>query len=813
MAKYQSSKQMISAAVAIIFFVAPLVAQRRPPAPRKPAAQSPAAKATPKPAPAPAPTFDSLLAADSYRVYAEVRGVGQLIRSPAVTDLLDPMMKLGGPSKEFKALVKWLNQQADALAGARMLVASWAAQPKLPVVLVAIEFDSPEEAQKFDPKLRRFIPTLLPTPTPTPTPAPHLPGERAGAPAVATASPNAPAPESGPAPPPFTIKQAGSLLLITDKPFALKDLVPRGSKLLSEDQNFATARNRFASEPLFVYIDTRSIQKEQEEQFKKYEEEQKQRELEAANQPPVEIATENPDGELPPDMLPPPVVDETPPNFEPSPMPEGSPQGELNPALPGETTGTLVAERPVQDDMGGALMWPLYSLLFGGQANWPEAVGVAAALEGDSYVLRTLVINGADNKANAIPFVPQFVSGPALVPDSPNIFPNDTELFVALSLDYPQAYEGMLKAAANADELAKKYGGRPASAPVPESPFAIYEQKLGIKIKDDLLPLLGNEIALALPKSTPTPASSPEPTPGDGKEKGAPPAPPDPSPVIAISIKDRDAVRKLIPKMIESFGFKGAGLLAQTERRDDTEIISYGGAFSYAFVGNFLVFSTNPAATRHTVNSFLNHETLSSDSHFRNSIRWQPRQLLGQLYLAPDLVERYFPLAMAGTRGEEELRNFLYRLSPVIDPLSYALTNDGLGPLHELHVPKNMVTLLVAGMARDEAESPLLAHESTAKGVLRTLVSAEETFKATRDDGRYGSIEELRAASLVAPNFPETRGYRIEISVSGNKFEATAVPLEYGATGWLSYFIDESGVLRGGDRGGGAATIADNPIQ
>ena len=89
------------------------MAQRRPTAsPEKPAAQAPA----PKRLPAPPPTFDTLLAADSYRVYSEVRGVGQLIRSPAVTDLLDPVMKLGGPPKEFNTILKWLNTQADALA-------------------------------------------------------------------------------------------------------------------------------------------------------------------------------------------------------------------------------------------------------------------------------------------------------------------------------------------------------------------------------------------------------------------------------------------------------------------------------------------------------------------------------------------------------------------------------------------------------------------------------------------------------------------------------------------------------------------------
>jgi hypothetical protein len=59
----------------------------------------------------------------------------------------------------------------------------------------------------------------------------------------------------------------------------------------------------------------------------------------------------------------------------------------------------------------------------------------------------------------------------------------------------------------------------------------------------------------------------------------------------------------------------------------------------------------------------------------------------------------------------------------------------------------------------------------------------------------------------------ENFGYKIGISVSGNRYELTAVPVEYGKTGRLSFFLDDSGVLRGGDHAGGAATIADKPVQ
>ena len=50
------------------------------------------------------------------------------------------------------------------------------------------------------------------------------------------------------------------------------------------------------------------------------------------------------------------------------------------------------------------------------------------------------------------------------------------------------------------------------------------------------------------------------------------------------------------------------------------------------------------------------------------------------------------------------------------------------------------------------------------------------------------------------------------MNIVGDGFEAVAVPIEYGKTGKMSFFINESGVLRGGDHAGAPATIADNPV-
>jgi uncharacterized protein DUF3352 len=815
MQRFKKTRSSFGLVVAIVILASPLVAQQRRTAPPK----KPAVAVVPEPA----PTFDTLLSTETYKVYTEVRGVGALMRSSAIQDLLDPVMKLASPPKEFKTLVKWLNAHSDALAGSRMLVASWPSKLNIPNIFIAVEFSNPEEAQKFERELRGFVPTLLPTPTPTPAPKPASP-TASGRPNISASASEEK--ESEPSLPPYQIKQSGSLVLMADKPIEFRKLRPRGSKLLEEDPNFGLARNRFSSEPLFLYVDVKSIEKEEQDRRQKWEEEQRRLES-VPSAPKAEDSSGQTNSRV--------TVQSSLEVSTPEPLPQEAPIPPGSPQIAFGTTsansGTLrgvdgssaadSANTREMEEMSGAF-YSLYGALFGGQQNWPEAVSAAIAFEGDAYVVRALVGSGAENKPSAIPFVPQFISGPPLVSQAASVFPADTALFVTASLDYPQIYDGMVKAIANAEELAKKYGRQPAGAheppehSQPPSPFAVYEKKLGIKIKDDVLPLLGNELAFALPRTAPVVTDANVDAAKPGAERIGPrdSRASEPNPIIAIAIKDREAVRRLIPKLVEAFAFKGANLFAQAEKRDDTEIISYAGVLSYAFVGDFLVLSPDAAATHRVVDSYLSQQTLGSDSRFRNSTRWQARQLLGTIYVAPDVLERYFPFGgNAGLTANEKTREYLAQLNPIIDPITYSLSNDGLGPLHELHVPKTLLMLMIAGVSNVGSQTPLITNEAIAMSMMRTVVSAEATFQATEGAGRYGSLEELLSAGLISKEVIHKYGYKIEVTASSNKFEATAVPVEYGKTGRLSYFVDDSGVVRGGDHGGGAATIADKEIE
>src|ERR1051325_1977357 len=150
-------------AALLLFFTiltAPTVAQKR----QTPAQPQP----KPAPAPTPTPTFDNLLPADEYVIYFEARDVGQVIRSSALNDLLEPVMQLAGPPREFKSVVKWINAHAEQVMSSRMFVAAWPMDKSLPDTLVVIEFASAEDAAKFATPLNEFLPTIVPSEQPDP---------------------------------------------------------------------------------------------------------------------------------------------------------------------------------------------------------------------------------------------------------------------------------------------------------------------------------------------------------------------------------------------------------------------------------------------------------------------------------------------------------------------------------------------------------------------------------------------------------------------------------------------------------------------
>lgn len=743
----------------------------------QPQRQSPARprpKATP--GPTPPPTFETLIPADSYKIYAEVRGVGQLIQSHTVNEILDPVLKLGAGSKELKTFVTWLNAQADEVTTSRMLVAVAPARTALPDVLLAVEFATEADADKIAKPLDDALGQLFANPAHTTETA----GEGSAGTKETTVKPD------------LHVERVGSLILLTSSPLNLNQLKFKGSKPLFDDNNFRITRNRFNSEPIFVYLDFKTMDRHDAEQ-RKEREARHQADLERIRK---EKAAAKPTEE-----------DETTPSTESSYT--ITQEVVQNPIFP-EPPATTEPPPPNPLSTAVSMMVPSFFAL---QSNSPDAVGLALSFEGDSFDIRALLINQPGEKSDVVPFLPILIPGQPILPESPNILPASTEIFVTMSLDLPQLYSTLSRPRPN--QFAPVSGRDfPAASQPPSSPFAALEDLLKIKIKDDLLPLLDSEIALAVPLNglsfvglpgSPLVVSETKP---DDQEVGG-----KSGLAILISVKDKDAIRALLPKLVEAVGFKGANLFAQTERRDDTELVSYGNMFAYAFIGKFLVLSSDAATTRNIVDSYLKRETLSGDSNFRAYTRWQPRPAHGQIYISPALMESYKAGAeQPSTRLNEQARTLLTRLAITPQPITYSLSNEGFGPLHELHLPKNLVLLAIAGISGALNPSPEQRNEAMVLSALFMIGYAQDQFKSNKGNGSYGTLEQLIAENLISKERIERSGYRIDMTVSGDGFELSAVPLEYGRSGTMSYFLDQTKILRGADRNGAPATKSDPPI-
>lgn len=101
---------------------------------------------------------------------------------------------------------------------------------------------------------------------------------------------------------------------------------------------------------------------------------------------------------------------------------------------------------------------------------------------------------------------------------------------------------------------------------------------------------------------------------------------------------------------------------------------------------------------------------------------------------------------------------------------------------------------------------------------LRTIASAEFTYQATFGNGHYGSLAQLVETGLITEvMLLNYHRHVVEINkptlTTPASFRVWSTPTLYRTSGVLSLFIDDTGIMRGSDRGGQPAEPDDPPIM
>lgn len=158
-------------------------------------------------------------------------------------------------------------------------------------------------------------------------------------------------------------------------------------------------------------------------------------------------------------------------------------------------------------------------------------------------------------------------------------------------------------------------------------------------------------------------------------------------------------------------------------------------------------------------------------------------------------------------------------------------TNRNAGfTLIELMIVSAIIVIIAAIAIPNIINAKMAANESSAIGALRTLSSAQNTFQgmcATDADGDgVGEYGDFNLLSNAGPMFiddslgsGQKSGYFLMVTTTGvvdsDEFmwQATAYPISWSWTGRKTFYIDESGVIRGSDVGGLPATrVAAAPM-
>lgn len=129
--------------------------------------------------------------------------------------------------------------------------------------------------------------------------------------------------------------------------------------------------------------------------------------------------------------------------------------------------------------------------------------------------------------------------------------------------------------------------------------------------------------------------------------------------------------------------------------------------------------------------------------------------------------------------------------------------------------------VLFLAFSFEASASPARKNERLVITSLRLLHSAQATYAATMGSGGYGSLAQLAEANFIdAPLAIGAKyGYVYQVSVihaSGSTpaaYSISARPAGYRKSGVKSFYLDQTGVLRGADKSGGDATVSDPIID
>jgi hypothetical protein len=329
--------------------------------------------------------------------------------------------------------------------------------------------------------------------------------------------------------------------------------------------------------------------------------------------------------------------------------------------------------------------------ILAGLAVRPAAVAIGGRLEGETLAVRALML--MDERRDASSFFGLFSSlgsaMPAGQPMAASFAASDTDVFIDFRLDWEKLLQSIEAKFATFVGAQPNNGASSAEMPFAD-PLAKLEQSLGFSIRNDLLPTLGNEVAISLSgfdtffapqRLAPRPQKAPA-------VRFMPPRF-----MLMVALKNATKFEQLIERL---FTKPGAQPITRAAYHGTTIISNKSIAF--AVTKDFFILGGAAADLRRALDAYVMGNSLAASTEFRAAMGGA-RETTMQLYLSSAVATKLFETLQTETAKASGSVKELAQPPARVAGLGMSVLPDADGMLMEMRAPANLAFAAMAALA------------------------------------------------------------------------------------------------------------------
>ncbi|MGA9767448.1 MAG: DUF3352 domain-containing protein [Blastocatellia bacterium] len=332
----------------------------------------------------------------------------------------------------------------------------------------------------------------------------------------------------------------------------------------------------------------------------------------------------------------------------------------------------------------------------------PYAIAMGGSLQGDAMIVRALMLFSSKQSADSLfgMFGSLTSTGQTGQSVAATFAAPDADIFVGFMLDWDKLYDSI-----------QSVLGMIATAQSNNNPqadkdlFAMAEASLGFSIKNDLIPTLGNEVAISLSGFDSVMRLVPQP----GMRKVVAQKPTTPRFMLMVALKDPVRFEKLIARLVNPTGSQSP---ARVTYRNAA--ISYNKSFAYAITDKFFMIGGSVTDIRRALDAHALGTSLASTADYRAAVG-PARQTMLQAYLSSNLSNKLYDSVLAeAAKSNAALKEFVSKPAQMRSAIGLAMLPDSDGLMMEMRVPTSLTFMALAYLATNKpaVNSPVSSEPS-----------------------------------------------------------------------------------------------------